>query len=396
MTVHEFLDMLFRWVHMIAGIMWIGNSLLFNWLDRNLIRPTGAEGREGFEGEIWLVHSGGFYQVEKKLLAPHQLPPVLHWFKWQNGFTWMSGICLLIIVYYMNEGALLVDSGVSNLTPRAAILVSAVLLVAAWFAYDFLFRFLESRPRTATSIAITALLVITIGLCHLFSGRAAYIHVGVLMGTLMTGNVWLRILPSQRQLIAATRAGQKQDPVLSKRAKQRSIHNNYMTFPLLFIMLSNHFPSTHGNELNWAILGVLTLAGAGVRHFMNIRFTYRRWLIPSLGLVVAATVALFVMTARPTVAGSDADAATVSFSKVSWVISQRCVPCHSAVPTDKAFPVAPSGVMFDSPDQVRRMAARIKDRALINRTMPLSNRTGMTEEERALLGRWVDQGARID
>lgn len=403
MTVHEFLDLLVRWVHLIAGIMWIGNSMLFNWLDRNLEKAPGREKEVGYEGKMWMVHSGGFYEVEKRQLAPGQMPARLHWFKWQNFTTWASGIGLLIVVYYLNGGAYLIDPSVKALGYPQALTFSIGTLVGAWILYDVLWRTLgKTQPKVAVVLSIAALLGIAYALTQTFSGRAAYLHVGVLLGTVMTGNVWMVIVPSQRKLVAATESGQEQDYALNQKAKQRSIHNNYMTFPLLFIMLSNHFPGTYGHPLNWLILFVLMFAGAGIRHFMNIRFGFKTtlpWLGPIVAIAAVATVLLFVLTARPASSAPSAVTADqkppVTFAQAHGIIQSRCVACHSAHPTEPMFPAPPSGVMFDTPEQIKLLAPRIKERAVVNRTMPFINKTGMADQERELLGRWVDEGASV-
>ncbi|MFO0600712.1 MAG: urate hydroxylase PuuD [Myxococcaceae bacterium] len=403
MTVHEFLDLLVRWVHLIAGIMWIGNSMLFNWLDRNLEKAAGREKEVGYEGKMWMVHSGGFYEVEKKQLAPGQLPATLHWFKWQNFTTWATGIALLVVVYYANRGAYLIDPSVHALSYVHAVSLSVATLVLAWVIYDVLWRTLgKSMPSLAGLLSLAALLGIAFGLTQVFSGRAAYLHVGVLLGTVMTGNVWTVIIPSQRKLVAATASGQEQDYALNQKAKQRSIHNNYMTFPLLFIMLSNHFPSTYGHPLNWLVLFVLIFAGAGIRHFMNIRFGLKSvgaWLGPIIGIAVVATVLLFVLTKRDEPPPPTTNAGTVTpvtFARVQAIVQTRCVTCHSEHPTEPMFPVAPNGVKFDSPAQIQALAARIKERVVVSKTMPFINKTGMADDERAVLGQWVDEGAKLD
>ncbi len=404
MTLHEFLDLVVRWVHLIAGIMWIGNSMLFNWLDRNLEKAPERKDEVGYEGKMWMVHSGGFYEVEKRLLQPGQLPERLHWFMWQNFTTWASGIALLVVVYYFNGGAYLIDPSVRALGYPQAVAFSLGSLVAAWALYDVTWRTLgPKQPEVAGLLSLLALLGAAYALTQTFSGRAAYLHVGVLLGTVMTGNVWTVIVPSQRKLVAATASGQAQDYALNQKAKQRSIHNNYMTFPLLFVMLSNHFPATYAHPLNWLVLFVLMFAGAGIRHFMNVRFTATAtlsWLGPLLAIALTATVALFVLTARPAVSASAPTGATalppVTFAQANAVITERCVSCHAAQPTEPMFPVAPGGVMFDTPAQVRAFAPRIKERAVVNKTMPFVNKTGMRDEERELLGRWVDEGARVE
>lgn len=393
-NLRELLDLVVRWVHLIAGIMWVGNSMLFNWLDRNLIKPDPH--REGMEGTIWMLHSGGFYEVEKKQLAPNEFPEILHWFKWQSYTTWMSGALLLIIVYYMGGGGLLVDSSVFNLSVPAAISIGVGTLVGGWLVYDLLWRSpLRYNAKVAAPLSFALACGAAYALTHVLSGRAAYMHVGAMLGTLMAGNVFFHIIPSQRQLVAATKAGQIADPSIAANAKQRSIHNNYITFPLLFIMVSNHFPSTFGNPYNWLILIVLILTGAGVRHWMNIRFYYKAWQ-PALAATLVAGFALLVFLVSKSAVPSVAHAQTpVSFSEARVVVAQRCASCHSSHPTDDVFKAAPNGVVFDTPEQIQRMAERINVRAVSTKTMPLNNKTGITPAERALLGSWVAGGAHL-
>lgn len=390
--LRELADLLIRWVHLIAGIMWIGNSLLFNWLDRNLERPEGSP--EGFEGRIWMVHSGGFYDVVKKQLEPGQLPPNLHWFKYQNLSTWVSGIFLLIVVYYLGGAALMIDPSIRALEPVSAIAIGAGSILAAWIVYDVLCRVLIKESMLFGIVGFALLAGLAVGLSKLLSGRAAYIHVGVILGTIMTGNVWMVIVPSQRELVAATKDGRAQDPSLGKRAKQRSIHNNYMTFPLLFMMISNHFPVTYGQRLNWVVLGVLMVGGALVRHFMNIRFVYSGWFFGATATIVASVAGLFVLT-KPAAEAKGPPMAKVEFTRAYEIIGQRCIPCHSEKPTDELFKAPPNGVKLDSPEQIKLLARRIKERSYTLKTMPLANRTNMTDQERAELAAWVDQGALI-
>ena len=399
MRLNELLDVVFRWAHLIAGIMWIGNSMLFNWLDRNLEKSSRLSRLS--QGKIYMVHSGAFYDVEKKLLEPGDLPPTLHWFKWQNGFTWMTGICLLVVVYYMNGAQFLIDPSVRALEPIVAITMSISALFAGWIVYDGLWRSVgESRPRFATVLSIAMLFGAVYGFAQMFSGRAAYIQTGVLIGTLMTGNVWFCILPSQRSLIAATKSGAEQDPVLSLRAKQRSIHNNYLTFPLLFIMLSNHFPSATTHHLNWLILIAVMIGGAGVRHFMNVRYRgggtqlpTAAWLAPAAAMAGVAIGGLYAIThIKPATLVADYP---VTFAKVEEIVVKRCQPCHSAHPKDPAFPVAPQNILFDTPEQMHVLAPRIFERAVESKIMPFQNRTEMSDVERAELGRWVQDGAKL-
>ncbi|TMQ14102.1 MAG: urate hydroxylase PuuD [Deltaproteobacteria bacterium] len=367
--LNELFDVVFRWAHLIAGIMWIGNSMLFNWLDRNLEHHGRLSPLS--QGKIFMVHSGAFYDVEKKLLEPGELPTTLHWFKWQNGFTWMTGIALLVIVYYGNGAAFLVDVNVCALDPVVAITASASSLFIGWVVYDGLWRTVgERNPRAATVASVAMLFGAIYGFTQMFSGRAAYIQTGVLIGTIMTGNVWLCILPSQRSLIAATEAGRPQDPVLSLRAKQRSIHNNYLTFPLLFMMLSNHFPSAYGHHLSWLVLICVMIGGAGVRYFMNIRYRGEgrqmlaiAWLTPA-AMMAAIAVGGLVLITRVS-AAPDVDVTyPVGFARAQEIIVKRCVPCHSTHPTDPVFPAPPNNVVFEAPDQIKLMVPRIRERAI--------------------------------
>lgn len=400
MRLNELLDVVFRWAHLIAGIMWIGNSMLFNWLDRNLEKHGPLAPLS--QGKIYMVHSGAFYDVEKKLLEPGELPDRLHWFKWQNGFTWMTGIALLVIVYYANGAAFLIDVNIQQLDPVVAILASASSLFLGWIIYDVTWNALgDHRPRLANAISLVLLVAAIIGYTQMFAGRAAYILTGVLIGTIMTGNVWLCILPSQRALIAATRAGQPQDPALSQRAKQRSIHNNYLTFPLLFMMLSNHFPSAYGHHLNWLVLIAVMVGGAGVRHVMNVRYRGEgrqmipiAWLTPAAIMAAIAIAGLLVITRIPAAPEVDVNHA-VDFARAQEIIVKRCVPCHSSHPTDPAFPVPPSNVVFETADQIKLMVPRIRERAVESKTMPFLNRTQITPLERAELGKWIADGAHL-
>jgi uncharacterized membrane protein len=398
-AVQELLDVIFRWAHLIAGIMWIGNSMLFNWLDRNLEKS--AELSRLSQGKIFMLHSGAFYDVEKKLLEPGELPQTLHWFKWQNFTTWATGIALLVVIYYMGKVPM-VDPSVKDMPNGVAVTLSVCALFTAWIIYDGMWRTLgERNPQLATLISIALLFASIFAFAQIFNGPAAYMQTGVMIGTLMTGNVWMVIVPSQRALVEATRTGKQQDATLSIRAKQRSIHNNYLTFPLLFIMISNHFPAATGHALNWLVLIAVMVGGAGVRHFMNIRYlgagkqlATGAWLAPALVFGGLGVASLLVIT-RITVHTGPEVKGPVPFSRAQEIIVQRCMQCHSTHPTDETFKVAPNNVVFDTPEQIRLMKDRILQRAVQQRTMPLVNKTQMTDMERAELGAWIDQGAKL-
>jgi len=394
-NLREILDLVVRWVHIIAGIMWIGNSLLFNWLDRNLEKIPGRN--KLHEGEIWLLHSGAFYQVEKKLLAPGEMPKVLHWFKWQNFTTWASGIALLVVVYYMGGASLLGDPSIAKIHPHMLIAIGAGTVVGAWIVYDLVWKLVGNRSaKIATALSIAGLFGLGFALTHIMSGRAAFIHVGVVMGTCMTGNVWMTIVPSQRELVKATEEGREQDKTLSLKAKQRSIHNNYMTFPLLFIMVSNHFPAVTGAKASWAALFVVMTTGALVRHFMNIRFVYAAWFPVTAAVILGGLIGTYLLTARFDEEPSKTAGPKVAFADARAIIEARCTQCHAQSPTDDLFKAAPVGVMLDTPERMQQFAPRIRERACVLKTMPLANKTNMTPEERDALGRWVTQGASLD
>jgi uncharacterized membrane protein len=347
------------------------------------------------EGELWMVHSGGFYRVEKQLIGPGQMPKVLHWFKWEAMLTALTGGLLLMIVYYLQADTYLVDPAVSAISPRAATLLSVSLLVFSWLVYDAVWRSPLGRigwPATAVSFLLLGGLVY--GLTRVLSGRAAYIHVGAIMGTIMVTNVWARILPAQQRMIDATRAGQQPDLSQGLAAKRRSMHNSYMTLPVLFIMLSNHFPATWGSPRNWLVLVLLIVAGAAARQVMIGKTAgARNWaLLPVVGSLAGA-----VLIAAPGHRGAGAPTGSAtgaaSFAQARAVINQRCLPCHSQYPTDGVFTTAPAGVTFDMPEQIVRLAGRIRERAVVQRTMPFANKTGITDAERAVLARWIDGGA---
>ena len=385
----EWANLLLRWIHLIAGIGWIGSSFYFIWLDRALSAPVRP--RPGVEGELWMVHSGGFYQVEKRRIGPGDLPAVLHWFKWEALLTWISGIALLVLIYYLGD-AYLLDPSVSRIGRGTATALGVGLLVIGWIVYDTLWRSrLADHPGVTTAISLVLLTAATIALCRLLSGRAAYMHVGALLGTVMVANVWMRILPAQREMIAATAAGRQPDFTLGERAKRRSVHNSYMTLPVLFIMLSNHYPATYASPFNWLILLLLIVAGAAARHLMIGNARTALWAAAPAAVALGAVVVL----SAPPAARPPAASVAPRFADVRAVIDRRCLPCHSAYPTDSAFgrTPPPAGVAFDTPEAVQRLADRIRVRAVETQTMPLANKTGMTPEERELLGRWVSAGA---
>ena len=389
--VMQWLNLAVRWVHVIAGIMWIGASFYFIFLENNLNRTEGL--RDELAGNLWAIHGGGFYYVEKYKVAPKEIPKHLHWFKYEAYFTWLSGFSLMFIVYYADAKAFMIDPTVAALSTPAALGIGIGSMVLGWMIYDAMSKSrLVLRQDLFALVGVVVLGVITYALTHLLSGRAAYIHVGALLGTIMVGNVFFTIIPSQKALVRAAKTGQPLDATLGKKAGQRSLHNNYLTLPVVFIMISNHFPSTFGHSGNWLILMVIMVASAGIKHYWNLldRGIKRTWVL------VVSILALVVLSVAISPAFEDTMDATIpaSFEEANVVIQARCVQCHSANPTDDQWTTAPNGVMYDTPQQIQAMADKIMTRAVRTHTMPLGNKTGMTEEERTVLKRWILQGAK--
>jgi uncharacterized membrane protein len=389
--VTDWLDLLTRWLHVIAGIVWIGSSFYFIALDNHLRPPKDeSEGQAGIGGETWEIHGGGFYNIKKYLVAPRVLPETLHWFKWEAYTTWLSGFALMIVLYYLNADTYLVDKGVADLSTGEAVSISIALLVASWFVYDVLCRLLAARPFVLAAVLLALITLSAWGIGHLFSGRAMYLQIGAMLGTMMVGNVFFVIIPAHWELVRAKRAGREPDPAANARGKLRSIHNNYLTLPVVFTMLSNHFPFTYGHSYSWLILVVLLVIGAWVRHFFNLRHMGRTvWAIPVTAAIAIAVLAILIRPQSESAAGTP----TVQFAQVASIIEQRCAACHSAQPTKVA--AAPRGIKFDTAEEIKAQASAIEQQAVQTRAMPLGNVTGMTKAERDLLGRWIAQGARI-
>jgi uncharacterized membrane protein len=389
---NEWLQFLARWLHVVAGIVWIGTSFYFVALDNHLRPPAEAGDVErGVGGESWEIHGGGFYRVEKFALAPRRLPEVLHWFKWEAYTTWLSGFALMVVLYYFNADTFLVDPSVADLSTTAAIAISIALLVVAWVVYDALCRVVRSELVLAAALLGLTTLAAW-GSTALFAPRAAFLQVGAMLGTIMVANVFFVIIPAHRELVRAAESGREPDPAPGLRAKQRSVHNNYLTLPVVFAMLSNHFPSAYSHSYSWLVLVALMAIGAWIRHFFNLRHAGRTvWWIPVTAALGIAAVAVAIRPGGSS--GGGVAAASVSFSRAQAIMRERCVPCHSSHPTKVA--AAPLGITFDTPEQIRAQADAIDRVAVESTIMPLGNATGMTQAERDLLGAWIRQGARI-
>jgi uncharacterized membrane protein len=389
--VTDWLNLLTRSLHVIAGIVWIGSSFYFIALDNHLRPPQDEREREaGIGGETWEIHGGGFYNIKKYLVAPRVLPETLHWFKWEAYTTWLSGFALMIVLYYLNADTYLIDKSVADLSTGEAVAISIALLVAAWLVYDALCRLLAARPFVLAALLLGLITLAAWGIGHLFSGRAMYLQIGAMLGTMMVGNVFFVIIPAHWELVRAKQAGREPDPAANARGKLRSVHNNYLTLPVVFTMLSNHFPFTYGHSYSWLILVVLLIIGAWVRHFFNLRHMGRTvWAIPVTAVIAVAVLAILIRPQSEVATGTP----TVQFAQVARIIEQRCAACHSLHPTKVA--AAPRGLKLDTPAEIKAQASAIEQQAVQTRAMPLGNVTGMTQAERDLLGRWIAQGARI-
>ena len=403
----DWANLLVRWFHFTAGIAWIGASFYFVWLDNNLTRPRKAEDvANGVAGELWSVHGGGFYHNQKYMTGPTSEPLTLdlHWFKWEAYSTWLSGMVLLAIVYWADAGTMLVDRDVLALAPGTAIAISIAAIVAGWLVYDVLCRVLEKQP-LALGICVYALLILaTYGLFHVFGARAAYVHVGAIIGTIMVANVFFVIIPGQKKMLAEIRAGKAPDPRPGKLGKIRSVHNTYFTLPVLFIMISNHFPITYGSPYGWLVLAVLSAAGVLVRQFFLLTHKHRIVVALPAGAAVLIGIVIFALAPRSSAApgaeaatgvGGGSSVAAVHYADVAPIVAARCAVCHATHPTEAGYASAPEGVLLDTPEHIAANAQRIYVQAVQTHAMPLGNTTGITLAERATLGRWISGGARL-
>jgi uncharacterized membrane protein len=401
----EWLNLLVRWLHLITGIAWIGASFYFVWLDNSIRppKPGSPLAKKGVMGELWAVHGGGFYNPQKYLVAPEELPEDLHWFKWEAYATWLSGFAMLFIVYYFNAAAMMIDKNVADLTSLQAVGVGLGILAGGWLVYDTLCKTkLAEKPAALGVVMFVLIVAAAYVLTHTLSGRAAYIHVGAMIGTMMVGNVLFVIIPGQRKLVEAMARGESPDPVYGRRAKVRSVHNNYFTLPVLLIMISNHYAMTYSHAYSWLVLAAIMAAGVLIRHFFNLRHAGKvSPAYPIAGVILLAGVAVAIApaprkaVAAPAAAATAASAPAVgqaSIATVQQVVTQRCASCHSATPTQAGFASAPGGVVLDTSDQVKQHAARIYQRAVQNKDMPLANMTHMTDDERQMIGNWFEAG----
>jgi len=390
----EWLNLLGRWAHMIVGIAWIGASFYFIWLDNHLQPPRSIADRDrGVGGEVWSVHGGGFYHAQKYVVAPEVLPETLHWFKWEAYTTWISGMFMLVLIYWWGAEVALIDPQVQELGQWQAIGIGAAFIAGGWLVYDGLCRSGLGKDELLLGLILFALTSFAAwGLCHLFSGRGAFIHYGAMLGTIMVFNVFFVIIPGQRELVIAKQQGRAPDPSHGLKGRQRSVHNTYFTLPVLFTMVSNHHAFVTGHAWNWLILIALSFAGAMIRLWFVLRHRGTASPLPlAAGLLTLLALGVGLMPPgdnEPRLA-----AAEIDFPKVAQIIASRCTPCHAARPTREGFATPPKGVMLETPAQMGAYAHTILQQAVLAKAMPPGNLTEITQDERDLIKRWIRAGA---
>ncbi|MDQ7977685.1 urate hydroxylase PuuD [Paraburkholderia sp. SARCC-3016] len=391
--ITDWLNLAIRWFHVIAAIAWIGESFYFVALDNSLKPPQDpSQRRRGVFGELWHVHGGGFYNMQKYTVAPPEMPDDLHWSKWPSYTTWLSGFGLFTVLYLLAPNTYLIDRNVLDMGPVVAIFSALGFLAGGWIIYDSLCRLLGKNDRL---LGICVALVVLIGAwlaCHIFAGRAAYLIMGATLATIMSANVFFVIIPGQRKMVDAMLKGDTPNPIYGKRGKQRSVHNTYFTLPVVFAMLSNHYAMTYTHPYNWAVLAVIMAAGALIRQFFVMRHRGRvLWYLPLGGVALMAAALVWTMPKRVVPQAEAANAPKIVVADIAPILQQRCAACHSAHPT--LMGSAPAGVMFDTPAEISQNAQRIYQQAVTLKAMPLGNVTHMTDDERQKLAAWFQGGA---
>ena len=391
----DWLDLVVRWIHIIVGIAWIGTSFYFNWLDSRLDRDLKDE---KIDGELWSVHSGGFYHINKLKGPPTTFPKELHWFKWEAYSTWISGFVLLVLVYYLNAESIMIDKNINDINVSTAIIISLSFLIGSWLIYDFLCKSrLINNTILFTIIGFSLATLISFFLTKIYGSRAAYIHVGACIGTIMAANVFYVIIPSQKNMVNAALSNQNPDLKKGVAAKVRSIHNNYLTLPILFIMISSHFPFTYGHKYNWLILAILSIIGASVRHYFNLRNKkkYNVWILPfaAIGMIC---LMLYVSLPKTAKTLTTVKSQKINFFEIENIIKYRCSVCHANKPTFDGFEEAPLGIVFETPEDIVKHINTIKAQVIDSDIMPPGNLTGITESERNKIKIWIESGANIN
>ena len=389
----EWAGSVLRWLHVVAGIAWIGSSFYFIHLDLSLKPRPGLP--DGVKGDEWQVHGGGFYHMIKYLVAPAQMPDHLTWFKWEAYTTWLSGFALLVVVYYLGADLFLIDKSVLDMTAVQAAGIAFGSLVLSWLVYEALCRSPLGRHEVALAlVGYVYLVALTYGFTHVFSGLGAFTQIGAIIGTIMVANVFVIVIPYQEKMVAAMLAGKEPDPVWGQLGKQRSVHNNYLTLPVVFLMLSNHYPLFFATRYNWLIVAIVLAIGPVIRHFFNSRHEGKgspwwTWVVAAAGMVAIALLS----AAGPASLTAAALPPAPKFTQVTNIVISRCSMCHAAQPVWPGIPTAPRGVMLDDSEQIHRHAPLIEAYAVRSQAMPPGNITEMTSKERLLLASWLAAGA---
>jgi uncharacterized membrane protein len=389
----EWLNLVVRWLHVVAGIAWIGSSFYFIHLDLSLKPRSGLP--QGVQGDAWQVHGGGFYHMVKYLVAPARLPDELAWFKWEAYTTWLSGFALLVIVYYLGAELFLIDRSVLDLAAPMAAAIAFGSLVLAWLAYEALCRSPLGRHEVALAlVGYVFLVALTYGFTHVFSGRGALTQIGALIGTIMVANVFLLIIPNQKKTVAALLAGKEPDPALGEEGKQRSVHNNYLTLPVVLLMISNHYPLIFATRFNWLIVAIVLAIGPVIRHFFNSRHEGKgspwwTWGVAGAGMIAVA----WLSAAGPRQGSMLAQPQSINVAEVHDIILSRCSMCHMSAPVWPGISAAPKDVLLDGPEDIRRRAHLIEINAVRSSAMPPGNITQITDRERQIIGAWIAAGA---
>jgi len=386
--VLEWANLFFRWFHVIAGVAWIGASFYFVWLDNSLENPPQWKKDKGIGGDLWAIHGGGFYEVAKYKLGPEKMPENLHWFKWEAYTTWLTGMAMLWIVYYVGAESYLIDNARLELTQWQAIGLGMGFIAVGFAAYELLVKTPLRHNGKAFGLVLFSFLVFMAWFAsEVFSPRGAFIHVGALIGTIMAGNVFLGIMPSQRALVEAVQRGEAPDPKYGAFAKLRSTHNNYFTLPLIFIMISNHYPMTYSHEMSWLVLSAICFILAFARHFFNLR--HRGEFKPMILVIAAIMMAGVAVWIAPKPVEVDQQAmAGFSDEQGMLIIKERCASCHAVTPTQPGFASPPAGLVLETQEQVDTNTAKLIE-VIQSKYMPIGNITQMTDDERQQVLGWL-------
>ena len=394
----EFANLLLRWLHVIAAIAWIGESIYFVMLDNGLKKPKAAEDRDkGVFGEMWAVHGGGFYHNQKYATAPAKLPDDLHWSFWKSYTTWLSGFALFVLLYMANPSFYLVNPSsnwewAANLNGAEANILALAFLFGGWVVYNELCKRISPNMERdgLLSLAVAVMMVVVAYLSvQMFSGRAAFLLTGAVMATAMSANVFFWIIPGQRRMVAAMKAGETPNPLDGKRGKQRSVHNTYFTLPVVLLMISNHYSFAYNHDYAWVIMSLFIFAGALIRQFFVLMHSGK--IQPAYPVAGTALIAVALWVAMPAGSGAptaDGEAGT-AMAEVATIIEDRCVQCHAQSPSHASFSSAPAGVAYDTEEQIRRQMSQIKQ-VVESGYMPLGNMTNMTDEEREAIAAWSE------